>query len=299
MLQSFDICLLNDKKLFTIENMLKIQLVANKSGRLLKILNFENPEVSYSVFSAALRKKDIIVNGKRQCLDIKIEAGDEIIAYVPEQAKKQLFEIFYQDENIVVVNKAKGIEVCDGENNIENILSKTNVFIKAVHRIDLNTSGLVMFAKNQNAYTELCNNFSKGNIKKFYLTKVFGNPKQQDNLVAYLKKDAQKGFVKIYDDKVDGAEKIQTKYVLKQREQNTSILEVELFCGKTHQIRAHLAHVGLPIVGDGKYGNNSQNKMAKKSKQCLTAYKLVFDLPGISFLSYLNKKQFVLQNINL
>ena len=109
--------------------MLKIQLVANKSGRLLKILNFKNPEVSYSVFSAALRKKDIIVNGKRQGLDIKIEAGDEIIAYVPEQAKKQLFEIFYQDENIVVVNKAKGIEVCDGENNIENILSQTNVFI--------------------------------------------------------------------------------------------------------------------------------------------------------------------------
>ena len=279
--------------------MLKIQFVSNKSGRLLKVLCFENPEISYSVFSAALRKKDIIVNDKRQSQDIKIEMGDSIIAYVPDQAKKQLFEIFYQDENIVVVNKAKGIEVCDGENNVEKILGQTFACAKAIHRIDLNTSGLVVFAKNKNAYTELCNNFSKGNIKKFYLAKVFGQPKQQDELVAYLKKDAQKSVVKIFDTNVDGAEKILTKYVLKQQEQNTSILEVELFCGKTHQIRAHLAHVGLPIVGDGKYGNNAQNKLAKKSKQCLTAYKIVFDLPKASFLAYLNKKQFVLQNVIL
>lgn len=279
--------------------MLKIQFDVGKSGKLLKTLCFNNPEISYSVFSAALRKKDVIVNGKRQSSDIKVEVGDNVVVYVPEKSQKQLFEVFFEDENVFIINKQKGIEVCDGENNIQKILQQTNKNAKAVHRIDLNTSGLVVFAKNSKAYAELCKHFSLGNIKKFYLAKVFGNPKQQDDMFAYLKKDAKNGFVKIYDNASFGAEKIHTKYNTLEQSENTAILQVELFCGKTHQIRAHLAHVGLPIVGDGKYGNNALNKMAKKSKQCLTSYKIVFDLPSTSFLAYLNQKQFILTKTDL
>ena len=279
--------------------MLKLEFYANKSGKLLKTLCFNYPEISYSVFSAALRKKDILINGKRQSADTKLEVGDSVVAYVSEKSQKQLFEVFFEDQNIIIINKAKGIEVCDGENNVQKVLLQTYVYAKAVHRIDLNTSGLVVFAKNQKAYAELCKQFSLGNIKKLYLAKVFGQPKQQDDMFAYLKKDAKNGFVKIYNTAENGAEKIHTKYTLVEQQQNTAILQVELFCGKTHQIRAHLAHVGLPIVGDGKYGNNAQNKLAKKSKQCLTSHQIVFDLPSTSFLAYLNQKQFVLQKTDL
>lgn len=279
--------------------MLKLEFNVNKSGKLLKTLCFNYPEISYSAFSAALRKKDILVNGKRQSADTKVEVGDTIVVYISEKSQKQLFEVFFEDENIVVINKSKGIEVCDGENNVQKILQQTNQDIKAVHRIDLNTSGLVVFAKNSKTYTELCKQFSLGNIKKFYLAKVFGQAKQQDDMFAYLKKDAKNGFVKIYNTAENGAEKIHTKYSLVEQTENTAILQVELFCGKTHQIRAHLAHVGLPIVGDGKYGNNALNKLAKKSKQCLTSFKIVFNLPSTSFLAYLNQKQFELQKTDL
>ena len=277
-------------------HMKKIVFNNQKCGKVLKILSESFTEISYSSFCSALRKKDILIDGKRIKQDEKLVGGEEIVAFIPDDNLRKLYSVFYEDENIVVVNKQKGIEVCDGENNVELDLKKNYNSVFAIHRIDKNTSGLVMFAKSQKVFDELSLNLKNGNIKKFYLAKVFGNPKQEEDLYAFLLKDAKNSFVKIYKQNVSGAVSIHTKYKLIEKCDDCCLLEVELFTGKTHQIRAHLASVGLPIVGDGKYGDNEKNKKLGKHKQCLVAYKLKFCLPQNSALSYLNDLQFEIKN---
>lgn len=128
-----------------------------------------------------------------------------------------------------------------------------NVSVFPCHRLDRNTSGLVLFAKNENALNILLEKFKNKEISKFYKCKVYGIPKKNSaTLEAYLFKDNKKSIVYIYDKPKTGSVKIITSYkILKtDSKQNTSTLEVELHTGKTHQIRAHLAHIGYPIIGD-------------------------------------------------
>ena len=108
-------------------------------------------------------------------------------------------------------------------------------------------------------------------------------------LIAYLKKDAEKSLVKVFDKPVAGAEKIITEYKILRAEEGLTLAEITLHTGKTHQIRAHLAHIGCPIVGDMKYGNSSRNKELKVARQCLVAKYLRFCLAGK--LAYLNEKE--------
>ena len=166
------------------------------------------------------------------------------------------------------------------------------------HRLDRNTNGLVLFAKNEASLEILLKKFKNHEIQKKYLALVYGKPKNKKaRLEAYLFKDNKKSLVYISDEFKTGYQKIITSYtVINEFENNSSLLEVEIETGRTHQIRAHLAHIGYPIIGDGKYGINSVNKEFGFKYQQLTANQLTFNFKTDSgILNYLNGKTFKLK----
>ena len=269
----------------------------NFNGKKLSSFVFYSfPNLAKNTFYKALRQKDIRINGKRINTDCTIYVDDELSIYI---ADNLLFpsinlEIIYEDDNILIVNKPNNIEVV-GENSLTSLINTkfSSNNIMPCHRLDRNTTGLVLFAKNKEALDILFNKFKNHEIKKFYRALVYGIPKVKNaRLEAFLFKDTKNSIVYISDTFKKGYQKIITSYkVLEEFPNNTSLLDVEIETGKTHQIRAHLAHIGYPIVGDGKYGINSVNKKLGYKYQQLCSYKLQFCFSSNSgILSYLNNK---------
>lgn len=267
------------------------------------------PNLSQNEFYKALRKKDIRINGVKISKNTILKTGDEISIYIVDMILEKLpdIPIIYEDENILIANKPAGISVTENANSIfclTSILKKTHFlnFLEPCHRIDRNTKGLVLFAKNQQALDILLDKFKKKEIEKHYLAKVYGIPKSKASILeAYLFKDSKKSLVYISDTPKKDYVKIITEYTILSSDlnTNTSILEINLHTGKTHQIRAHLAHIGFPILGDGKYGINEINKKFSKKTQELYSYKLIFRFSSSSgILNYLNNKEFSI-SINL
>lgn len=246
----------------------------------------------------ALRKKDIIINNVRITENVSLKENDNITIYITDDFlyKKFDLKVVYDDENIVVINKPIGIEVVSKNNEKDLTYYVTTFFpnddISPCHRLDRNTSGLVLFAKNTLALDILLKKFKNLEIEKVYLCTVYGIPsKKHEILEAYLFKDTKKSLVYISNTFKKGYQKIITEYTIKEKDysKNTATLEVNLHTGRTHQIRAHLAHIGFPIIGDGKYGKNEINKKFKRSTQDLCAYKLKFNFKTDSgILNYLN-----------
>lgn len=276
--------------------------------KLNKIVLEQVKNINYSMFCKLLKKKDIKLNGKRISKDVIIYENDEILLYLPkelEEKENQIkLDIVYEDENILVINKPTNLEVT-GESSLTNIIhekyKESNHKPMPCHRLDRNTTGLVLFAKNEESLEILLRKFKQHEIEKHYLAWVYGIPKYENKrLEAYLFKDNKKAQVYINDTPKKGYQKIITTYkVLEKRKDNTSILDVEIETGRTHQIRAHLAHIGNPIIGDGKYGKNSINKEFHKKNQMLCSYILKFDFLGENGkLEYLKGKEIKLPNKN-
>ncbi len=287
------------------------KLIVNKKYNEKKLNIFLEDNVnglSYSLFMNTLRKKDIKVNGKRTNKNIVIYENDIIELYISDDLlnKKNNTEIktIYEDQNILVLNKPQGIEVT-GINSLTSIIHKkyinSSFLPMPCHRLDRNTKGLVLFAKNKESLSILLDKFKHHEIDKYYYAWVYNIPKEKKKkMIAYLFKDSKKSKVYISDTPLKGYQKIITSYkVLKEKNDNSCILDVQIETGKTHQIRAHLAHINLPIIGDGKYGKNEINKKFNKKMQCLCSYKLKFNFKSKSgILDYLNNKEFILDNFS-
>lgn len=254
-----------------------------------EITEYYKGAVSYSFANKLIRKKDVKINGVRVKTDLKTDVGDKIEVYYDGEDKRA-DTVIYKDENVLVVYKPSGITSED----FYALLCKKHPGVGFIHRLDQNTDGVMIFSLNDIAEKELLYGFKHRTFDKFYLAEVVGTPKRaSDELTAYLVKDAEKAEVKVFDSPVKSGEKIVTSYTVLKSSGETSLLEVKLITGKTHQIRAHLSHAGHFIIGDGKYGYESINRKFKAKKQHLTAYKLILKFKKESPLFYLNDKDFV------
>ncbi len=248
------------------------------------LLDFYAGGLSYAAFCKLLRKKDVKVNGKRTSSDVLLNVGDTVVCYYDGE-RKAAYNVLYKDENIVAVDKRKGVS---SEEVFEEVKTEfPSAFF--CHRLDTNTDGIMLFALNKNSYDALFLGFKQRSFEKFYLAEVYGHfDVKRAVLTAYLKKDEKNSLVKVYDEPIKGAKKIVTGYQVLKEKAQSSVLEVEIFTGRTHQIRAHLAHEGHFVLGDGKYGVEKINRELKAKELKLTSYKTVLHFDNQSFLAYLD-----------
>ena len=261
--------------------------------------NFNN--LKQSTLQKALRQKDIRINNMRINSNEIIHTGDIIKVFISDELLlgNTNLNIIFEDDNILVVDKPIGIEVV-GNNSLTSQIQSKYIMAQPCHRLDRNTSGLVLYAKNNEALNILLDKFKNHEIEKFYKCEVWGIPSKKHSILkAYLFKDNSKSQVYISDTPKKGYREIITEYkvISLNIQSNTSVLEVILHTGRTHQISSHLAHIGYPIIGDGKYGINEINKKFNKKTQVLSSFKLIFNFSSPSgFLEYLNHKEIIKEN---
>lgn len=266
--------------------MKKINFIVNKNDKIINILTSKG--FSYNNANKILRNKDVKINEKRVKDNTDVYAGDEItIFYNEEMLLGKEIPFIYQDDNIAIVNKPSGIEI-EGQDGLGKILN-----LIPVHRLDRNTTGLIIFAKNEMAERQITDAIKNHKITKKYLAQVVGSTSFKNYLMkAYLQKNSKESFVKIFNNKVKNSLEIQTIFNTIKSSPSSSLVECELITGRTHQIRATLSYLGHPIIGDGKYGKNEDNKKFKQNRQMLHCYYI--KLNGFNKnLAYLNNMEFI------
>lgn len=238
-------------------------------------------------FPRLLKAKDIRVNGVKTGSNIALKTGDIVTYYTTaEQEAKPSHSVIYADESVYIADKCSGVNV---EALAEELKEKGD--LRPVHRLDRNTCGLIVFARTEQAERDLLQAFKQRQVAKIYQCVCKNNFKKSgDILTAYLRKDEAVARVKIFDKPVSGAVKIVTEYKVLKSAGGLALVEVTLHTGKTHQIRAHMAHIGCPVLGDEKYGDEALNAKYNAKRQRLVAKRLQFNLSGS--LAYLNAKTF-------
>ena len=286
------------------------------------------PTLPTSLLYKSIRTKNIKLNGKRCEISTRLNEGDVLSLYIKDEffvevkpkydflkAGNQL-DIVYEDENILLADKKQGLLVHPDENEYNDTLigriqrylyekgeydpQSENSFRPALaNRIDRNTGGIVIAAKNAEALRILCEKIKSREIDKRYLAVIHGVPKQSSaTLEGYLEKNEQKNKVYLCREKRDDNRTICTRYRTLASKERLSLIEVELITGRTHQIRAHMASIGHPLLGDGKYGRLAADKKLGFDKQALYSYKLTFDFKeDAGLLQYLNGRTFKVKQV--
>ena len=284
-----------------------------------------------------IRKKRIKVNGKRAEEKQILRENDIVEMYIPDEFfEKKSYEIsteelsrlkpritvVYEDKNIIICDKSPGVlshNGDDGENESgksserETLLfhikaylyqrgewdpKEENSFAPALcNRIDRNTGGLVIGAKNAQALRHMNELIKNGNVHKKYLCAVHGKPNPSSaTLKAFLFKNSKTKTVRVSENETRGSKEIITKYTVLDynKEYDLSLLEVSLLTGRTHQIRAHMAFIGHPLLGEGKYAENREDRALGYSYQALYSYKVSFDVSD-GVLKNLDKREFTVE----
>lgn len=266
------------------------------------------PNLSKGKFFKSLRNKDIKINEKRVNKDIILNDKDEIKLYISDNILfnlPQKLDYIYDDQNIAIIFKPQGILSNDETKNsdeptLESLVKKENPNYIICHRLDRNTAGLVIFAKNDIAYASILSGFKNNSIIKEYIAYVSGSnfKNKEETLNQYISLNKKDGISKIYEknNEKNSLKSITTSYevIYTNTKRDYSILKVFIHNGKTHQIRAVLSNISHPIIGDSKYGKNDINKKFNKYRQLLFAVKYKFNFDSSSKLSYLNNKDIIL-----
>lgn len=244
------------------------------------------PQGSFCL-AALLRERDVKVNGVRVNKSVPLNRCDEVVYYTNEkQEKKSSHTAVYEDENIYIADKPSGVT---SEGLFSELCSNGEFY--AVHRLDRNTEGLIVYAKNKPAEEELLKAFKDRKINKTYIALCKNNFKKKEGVLnAYLLKNEKTSEVKIFSSPRAGAVSILTEYSVSEYRGDIALVKIILHTGKTHQIRAHMAFIGCPVLGDEKYGDGLLNAKYAARRQRLIAKYLTFDLDGK--LSYLKGKTF-------
>lgn len=309
--------------------MQELHVTANEAGqRLDKLLAKFLNQAPKSFLYKMMRKKNIVLNGKKCTGNEKLKQGDSIKLFfsdetiekfsagtyvTPKKEKINMLPIIYEDEQILLMNKPVGILSQKAKDSdvsaveiLINYLMETDQLSKEqfrtfhpsiCNRLDRNTSGILVAGKTLPALQEMNRFFKERTIAKYYRCLVKGRViKNEDYIKGYLVKDQKTNKVSITKQETGEGILIETEYCVIQSNDEVSLLEVHLITGKTHQIRAHLASIGHPIIGDYKYGDKQINEMYRQAyglkSQLLHAYRL--EMPSSDgSLAYLNDKKFV------
>ena len=269
--------------------MQKIEFEVKKEMELTKAIIDELPFLSRFDVKKILENKDVKVNNIRIKENIALKKNDKVVVFYQEKEQKEWYTLVYEDDNILIVNKKAGIEVVsETERDLVSILKQTYQNIKPVHRLDRNTEGLIVFALNEDVEKELLSAFKtrKGITKKYALLVDGRVDITKIKRTVYLKKVASLSKVWISEIKTSGYEPAVTEFDVIEYRGDKTLLEANLITGKTHQIRAHIAYFGYPIVGDNKYDKSQEKQLH------LTAYFLSFNFKKSEKLHYLTNKTF-------
>ena len=296
----------------------------DSNQRLDKFLTKFYPRIPNSMIYKSCRKKRIKINYKKADFKTILNEGDIISLYVNDEfleidsnkdflfAKDDL-KILYQDENILLVDKPTGLVVHDDETKtVDTLINRIKKFLfinkeydpkerssfipSLCNRIDRNTAGIVIAAKNAETLRVLNQKLRDREIEKKYIAVVWGRlEKEEDIIKHYMIKDESNKKVSVYNYPIAGGKTMITSYKILDISKDMTLIEVSLITGRTHQIRAHFSHIGHPLVGDLKYGIK---QFSGAKHQLLYSYKVFFKfMDSGHILDYLNKKEFIVEDI--